>query len=139
MSFYTNTYDIERSAIPHDYRSDVYYSFFGKSNVNYISLEITRRLSGVHPEGKNIVVPLDKIVSVMDSFYTSTYRDVDKMTMMTISYIVDYIKSEYEIERQNNNLSIWVINHPPEYGMQRTPKIKLREKRVPPMIFNMNY
>lgn len=139
MSYYANKYDIERSVIPHDYRSDVYYSFFGKANVNYISSQITSRLNGVHPEGKNIIVPNDKIISVMDSFYKNTYRDVDKLTMMTISYIVDYIKNEYEIEKQNNNLNIWVINHPPEYGMQRTPTIKLKEKRPTPFLFNMNY
>jgi hypothetical protein len=138
-SFYTNNYDIERSAIPHDYRSNVYYAFFGKANVNYISSEITNRLDGSHPEGKNIIVPHDKILSIMDSFYSNTYKDVDKMTMMTISYIVDTISSEYQIEKQNNELDIWVINHPPEYGMQRTPKLKMREKRPTPFMFNMNY
>lgn len=139
MSFKSNVFDIERSVIPHDYRSDVYYSFFGKANIRHISFQVTSRLTGVHPEGKNIIVPDEKIISVMDSIYKNTYRDVDKMTMMTIAYIVDYIKSEYEIEKQNNNLNIWVINHPPEYGMQRTSKIKLREKKIPSLLFNMNY
>jgi hypothetical protein len=139
MSYYSDNFDIERSVIPHDYRRDVYYSFFGKSNVDYISNQITLRLIGVHPEGKNIIIPNDKIISVMDSIYKNTYKDVDKMTMMTISYITDYIKNEYETEAQNNKLNIWVINHPPEFGMQRTPKIKLREKRPAPMLFQMNY
>ena len=61
------------------------------------------------------------------------------MTVMTIGYIVDYISSEFEIEKQNRNLSIWVTNFLPEYNMRQTPKIKLREKRPTSMIFNMNY
>lgn len=139
MSYYSNSYDIERSAIPHDYRDNVYYKFFGKVNVNYISTEITTRLTGVHPEGKNIIIPTDKIISVMDSIYKNTYKDVDKMTMMTISYITGYVSSEFQTEQQNNNLNIWVINHPPEYGMQRTSKIKLREKRPNPTSYWTNY
>lgn len=139
MTFYTNTFDIERSVIPHDYRSDVYYRFFGKVNVDYISNQVTTRLHGVHPEGKNIIVSNDKIISVMDSIYKNTYKDVDKMTIMTVGYIVDYISAEFQTEQQNNNLNIWVINQPPEFQMQRTPQIKLREKRPATCNFNYNY
>lgn len=138
-SFYTNTYDIERSVIPHDYRADVYYTFFGKDNVNYISTEITKRLAGVHSDGKNIIVPNDTIFSVMDSMYKNTYKDVDKLTIMTIGYIVDYISAEFQTEQQNNNLNIWIINYPPSSGLQRTSKIKLREKRPNSGYFHMNY
>ena len=139
MSFHSNVYDNERAPIPRDYRSQVYYSFFGKANISYISNEITNRLTGVHPQGKNIIVPTETILSVMDSMYENTYRDVDKLTMMTISYIVEYISNEYEIEMQNSKLNAWVMTYPPEYGMQQVPQIKLREKRPAPMIFNMNY
>jgi hypothetical protein len=139
MNYQHNTHDIQRSSLPRDYRSDVYYVFFAKSTVDYISGEITRRLAGVHPEGKNIIVGDDKILSVMDSIYSNTFRDVDKMVVMTISYIVDYITNEYEIERQNNNLSVWVNSRMNDYGMDYTPQIKLRDKRPTPFLFNMNY
>jgi hypothetical protein len=138
-SFYADIFENQRNSVPTNYSEDVYYKFFGRQNVDFIANQITLRLRGVHPEGKNIIVPLEKIISVMDSIYNNTYRDVDKMTMMTISYIVDYISSEYEIEKQNKKLSIWVTNFLPEYRMQQTPKIKLREKRPATMIFNMNY
>jgi len=139
MTFYTNTFDIERNAVPQDHRVDLYYTFFGKNNVNYISSEITQRLRGVHPEGKNIIVPTEKIISVMDSIYKNTYRDVDKMTIMTVGYIVDYISGEYQIERQNNNLNIWITTFAPEFGLQQTSKIKLREKKINSGYFVMNY
>jgi hypothetical protein len=136
---FNNIHEIQRSSIPRDYRKDVYYTFFSKNTISYISDEITMRLKGVHPDGKNIIVSNEKIISVMDSIYKSTYRDVDKMVMMTISYIVDYISNEFQTERQNNNLNIWIGSRMNDYGMNYTPKIKLREKRPTPFIFNMNY
>lgn len=134
-----NIHEIQRSSIPRDYRKDVYYTFFSKNTISYISDEITMRLKGVHPDGKNIIVSDEKIISVMDSIYKSTYRDVDKMVMMTISYIVEYISNEFQTEKQNNNLNIWIGSRMNDYGMNYTPKIKLREKRPTPFIFNMNY
>ena len=139
MAYSKNRFDIERNVLTHDYRTDVFYVFFSRNNIDYISFEITKRLEGVHPDGKHIIVSEDNIISVMDSIYNNTFRDVDKMTMMVISFIVDTIRDEYEIERQNNDLNIWVTNFRPEYGLQQTSKIKLREKRPAPMIFNMNY
>jgi hypothetical protein len=139
MSFYSNHFDIERSVIPHNYSNDVYYTFFSKDNINYMSSQITLRLKGVHPEGKNIIVSNEKIISVMDSIYKSTFKDVDKMTMMTISYIVDYISSEFQTEQQNNKLNIWVTNFPNEYQMQQIPQIKLREKRPTNTTWSYNY
>ena len=139
MSYYIDKFDVERRPIPVDYRQDVYYRFFSKEYIEYISSSITLKLDSLHPEGKNIIVPNKTILSVMDSIYQNTYRDVDKMTMMTIEYIADYIRNEYEIESQNKKLSKWVINFLPEYKIQQTPKIKLREKRPTTGIFNMNY
>lgn len=139
MSFYHNTHDMNRGMVPRDVNENVYFYFFNKHNIDFISSQITSRLQGVHPEGKNIIVPYDKIISVMDSIYQTTFRDVDKMTMMTISYITDYIRNEFEMERQNNNLSIWVNNRPSEYGMERVPQIKLREKSLNSVNFMENY
>jgi hypothetical protein len=135
----SDTFDIERSPLPREVLKDVYYTFFSKSNVDFISEQITQRLEGVHPEKKHIIVPIPTILSVMDSIYTNTYRDVDKMTMMTISYLSDYIRNEYDIERQNSQLSNWVIQYTPDTGLQQHPQIKLRLKRPTPMIFNMTY
>ena len=138
ISYFSNPYEIERSAVPRDTR-DVFHSFFSISNVRYISEEITKRLAGVHPEGKNIIVADKQIISVMDSIYSNTYRDIDKMTIMTVGYIVDYVTSDIQTEEQNKKLSIWTTNFGPETGLRQFSKIKIREKRPTPMIFNMNY
>lgn len=136
--YYSNPYEIERSSIPRDTR-DVFYSFFSETNVKYISNEITRRLVGVHPQGKNIIVSDKQIVSVMDSVYKNTYRDIDKMTMMVVGYIVDYVSADFQTELQNQKLSIWTTNFGPETGLRQFSKIKVRERKGPSMVFNMNY
>jgi len=75
----------------------------------------------------------------MDSIYNSTYKDVQKMTMLTISYIVDAISTEFKMIEQNNKLNIWVTQYTDDWGIKQVAKIKVREKRPTPMIFNMNY
>ena len=130
----------ERNVLPRNYRKDLYYMFFSKRNLDFISNQITLRLEGVHPQGKHIIVPDDKILSVMDSIYNTAHIEIDGMTMMTISYIVDHIKNEYEIENQNKKLNKWVIQYTNDSntGLVSHPKIKIREKR-PAFTFNMNY
>lgn len=137
-SYYSNPYEIERSVIPRDTR-DVFYSFFSTQNVQYISSEITRRLAGVHSEGKNIIVSDRQIVSVMDSIYKNTYRDIDKMTIMTVGYLVDYVTADLQTEEQNKKLSIWTTNFGPETGLRQYSKIKVRDGGPSRFIFNMNY
>jgi hypothetical protein len=137
--YLSDNFDETRRVIPQDYREDCYYTFFSKQNIFNISLEITKRLKGVHPEGKNIIVSDENIISVMDSVYNATYKDVQKMTMMTIAYIVDAISTEFKTIEQNNKLSIWVTQYTDDWGIKQVPKLKMREKRPTPMIFNMNY
>jgi hypothetical protein len=138
-TYFSDEFDTNRRVIPQDYNDDCYYTFFSKRNILNISYEITRRLQGVHPDGKNIIVSDDNILSVMDSIYNNTYKDVQKMTMMTIAYIVDYITTEFKTIEQNNKLNIWVTQYTDDWGIKQVSKIKIREKRPTPMIFNMNY
>lgn len=138
LGYYSNPYEIERSVIPRDARS-VFHSFFSARNVQYISSEITRHLEGVHHEGKNIIVSDRQIISVMDSIYKNTYRDIDKMTIMVVGYIVDYVSADLQTEAQNKKLSIWTTNFGPETGLRQYSKIKIRERKGPSMVFNMNY
>lgn len=134
-----NIYNIERSSVPHSFEKELYYKYFSLKNIDYISSEITNRLKGVHPENKNIIVPESTIISVMDSMYYSTFRDFDKMTIMTINYIVEYITNEFAITKNNSSLNIWSINNVSEFDMDRVSKIKMREKRPSSFVFNMNY
>ena len=108
---------------------DTYDYFMSKPSVDLMSGEITRKLEGVNPDGKNIIVPDDTILSVADSMYESYKMDIKVLQEMTINYIVSSIKTEYQITENNNKLSIWVTKYDIDSGLQRINGIKLNNKR----------
>jgi len=138
-SSYLDSHQANRYNLPPNANKNVYFSLFTKTTIDYISDQITQRLDGVHPLGKNIIVPNKTIISVLDSHYTNYKRDTDALIMMTISYLVEYIKSEYQIEEQNKSLNIWITNFPESSGMRQHPEIKLRNKRPTPFQFHFTY
>jgi hypothetical protein len=138
----SNRYDNyvgERNALPIDARDDVYYNMFRPDSIKKMSQLITARLRGVHPLGLNIIVPDQSIVSVMDSFWHGYKRDSDLLPVMTVAYIVDYIKSEYQIEEQNRDLTAWVSIFPQSNGLRQHAPIKLRERRPTNFQFHYSY
>jgi len=136
---YFDGYQDYRYNLPADANPNVYYSLFNRHTFDYISNQITKRLEGVHPLNKNIIVNDETIKSVLDSHYSNYKRDPDVLIMMTISYIVDYIKSEYQIENQNRSLNIWVTNYPESSGIRQHAPIKLKNKRPTPFEFHYTY
>ncbi len=115
-------------------------SFFNRKTVNQISDEVTRLLHGVHPEGKNIIVPDETILSVMDSINQNNPRtSSDRYAQMTVAYITNYISNEFGVVSQNNKLNIDIIKYDDTYGIRQYPQIKLNRKRPTPLIFNYNY
>jgi len=106
-----------------------YDDIYSKETVSKISMEITKRLKGVHPEGKNIIIPVDTISSVIDAIYNkSPHVEFDVMVEMVINYAVNQVKTEYATIQQNNNLSIWVTNYDITSGLQRFSAPKLNNK-----------
>ena len=74
--------------------------FMSKPSIELMSREITRKLTGVHPEGKNIIVPEYSIRAVADSMYQNQRMEVKVMQEMTINFIINSIKSEILPVRQ---------------------------------------
>lgn len=106
-----------------------YNDIYSKETVSKISMEITKRLKGVHPEGKNIIIPIDTISSVIDAIYNkNTHAEFDVMVEMVINYTVNQVKTEYETIQQNNKLSIWTSNLDITSGMTRFSSPKLNNK-----------
>lgn len=134
-----NPWESERRQVVPVHYKETYYQVFSNDNIQFISNECTRRLAGVHPEGKNIIVSRENILNVLDTYYENGYHDPAATTMMTISYIVEAISNEFQTIANNNQLNIWVQQYTDDWGIKQVPKIKLREKRPTPMIFNMNY
>ena len=106
-----------------------YTDLFNKTSLNYMSYQITIRLDGVHPEGKNIVVPENMILSVADSFYQGTQNTLAMLQEMIILHIVDQIKTDYEITADNNKLDAWVMKYSMETGLKQFNDVKLNENR----------
>lgn len=106
-----------------------YNDIYSKETVSKISMEITKRLKGVHPEGKNIIVPVETISSVIDAIYDKTTQaEFDVMVEMVINYVVNQVKTEYATIQQNNKLSVWVTNYDVTSGLQRFSAPKLNNK-----------
>lgn len=113
------------------FNDDYYKSMFCPESIDWISNQITIRLRGVHPEGKNIVVPDKSISSVVDSYYNNGFwQDPNLVREQVTMHIVSQIKNEFEMYKINDNLSPWVQLLTADTGMQRiSSDIKLNEKR----------
>lgn len=114
--------------------------FFNSEVMNHISKDITKKLTGVHPQKKNIIVSKENILSVMDSIYEQNpHVTMEQKVGMVISFIVDQIKTEFETIEKNNALDIEVIKYSGEYGIRRYPILKTREKHPLYGIFDIRY
>lgn len=116
-----------RTALPRHHNA-VYQQITSPQTLKYISFEITNRLAGVMP-GRNIVVPDERIISVMDSFLNNMPMDPNIIVMSTISFIAQHIATDLAQEQQNNELSIWVESKPEAWGMARHDQIKTSNRR----------
>jgi hypothetical protein len=116
------------------------YSFLrSNESIDYISKTITKRLQGVHPDGKNIILPNVTINSVIDSFYENNPNTSGQVLQeMVINHIVNSIRTEFDTIQTNNKLSIWVQRYDTQTGLKRVPDIKLNNKTRKPM-FQMRY
>lgn len=108
-----------------------YTTLFSQASVNWMSAQITLRLKGVHPDGKNIVVPDNSILSVADSWYAGTQLTIEMIQEMVILHIVNQIRNDYELTQQNDKLSAWVQLYSMDTGLNKydTNMIKLNERR----------
>jgi hypothetical protein len=119
------------------YRYPVYQSFndknyknmFSEQSLQFMSNQITNRLKGVHPEGKNIVVPKETLLSVSDSYWNGNYTDIPTIQEQVIMYIVNSIRTDYGITSNNEKLSAWVQKYDMSTGLKRFNGIKLNEDR----------
>jgi hypothetical protein len=133
--------------------------FFSKENINKMSCKITELLMGVNKDNRPIVVPDKTICSVMSSVYQS-YRPetgdiysrynipksrenngIQRMMDEVINIITTDVKVNLGMEENNSKLTVWttVLGDFNEHGLRSHSKIKLRENRPMPMMFNMMY
>lgn len=132
---------------------------FSKSNIKKISYKITELLMGVNKDNRPIIVPDKTICSVMSSVYSNFRPETgdihtryivpkareqnytQRMMDEVINIITSHVRTSLGMEECNRNLSIWttVLGDFNKHGLQSHSKIKLRERRPDPMMFNMHY
>ena len=132
------------------------------SQENLLNLQkiITKSLEGVHPEGKNIIVPVENIQNVISNIYENVNRteigsiysrdviapakkrnDVETINKQSIQAIVNMLRSQFEMEANNKKLTVWntVYGDFNKEGLRGHAPIKLRNKHPQYMAFNMKY
>jgi hypothetical protein len=131
---------------------------FSDKNINKMSTVITQLLAGVDKKNRPIIVPDKTITSVLSgvrskfrpetgdmysryNFSSDRENDIDRIINEAINIIVTDIKDNADVLECNLKLNIWttVLGDFNEHGLRSHSKIKLREKRPTPMLFNMNY
>jgi hypothetical protein len=137
-----------------------YQSIWDTNRIIQIQGKITELLAGVDPKGRPIIVPIKTIGSVLSEVMNShrpqvgdiysryilpeieqTRNDVRDIIDRTIQIIVSQVRSEIETIESNNKLSIWSTLYGDfnKEGLRGHAPIKIRKKRVPEMMFQMNY
>ena len=117
-----------------------YTTLYNKGSVAWMSAQITLRLKGVHPQGKDIVVPDSSILSVADSFYRGTQLTVEMLQEMVILHVVSQVTNDYALLKQNDALSAWVMLYSMDTGLKQFSDVEshVNQKRRT-QFYNWNY
>jgi hypothetical protein len=120
-------------------KDPLYTSLYCDSSISWMSNQITARLKGVHPEGKDIVVPAETILSVADSYaHNGKYTDLELIKQQVVMMIVEHVINDFESTKVNNNLSVWNSIFTDDKGLTRKNDIKLNNRRRTPF-YSWNY
>ena len=130
---------------------------FSSGHIKTISTKITQLLDDLYDD-RRIAVPDKTIVSVLSSVSdayvpavgdmysrynipTPRVRAFADIVDRTINIITSQVRNDLEIQKHNATLTKWttILGDFNEQGLRSHPRIKIREKRPQPMLFNMNY
>jgi hypothetical protein len=133
------------------------YSVENLTNLQHI---IKTSLRGLHPEGKDIIVPIENIMNVVSNIFENANRtdigciysrdiipqktprnDVKTINEQSIQAICNMLRNQFETEANNKKLTVWntVYGDFNKEGLRAHPPIKLRNKHPQYMAFNMKY
>ena len=132
---------------------------FSKRTMNVIREKTSEYLVGVDPLGRKIIPSDNVMVNALYSVFRDhipqtgdiygrysirddlTRNDYSYIVDKTISLLVNGIRTDLEMQEQNEKLTIWttVLGEFNEHGLRSTPPIKLRHKRPDPILFHMKY
>ena len=123
--------------------NEIVKEFFSKNSLDYISKQCTLQLKGVDEQGRDIIIPDNRIIEVMNtvqqSYNFATGFDAPKMTPrqyidnminQCIERIVYDVSNTLQIEQCNMKKTVWstVLGDFNAQKLQSHSKINIRNK-----------
>ena len=132
---------------------------FTKRTLHLIQEKTAEYLTGVDPMGRKIIPSENVVTNALYSVFRdhipqtgdiygrysirddSTRDDYAYIVDKTISFLVKGIRTDVEMQEQNEKLTIWTTLYGDfnEHGLRSYPPVKLRNKRPDTMLFHMRY
>jgi hypothetical protein len=137
--------------------NEIIKKYFSQETVNFISTTVTTILK--QKLQKSIVVTDSNIINVMNDVYrgfrpptsdiysrytilsNENLNMISSMINQVVSIITNQIVNDFEITKNNLNLSKWVIKYGDEnpWKIRSHDIIKIRNNKPPAMLFHMKY
>ena len=133
--------------------------FFSIQNLRSISERLKDLLKCLRKDGRPMIVADRVIAHIMSEVFSKNRpqlgdiytifnvpaaeprNDLKTMNDMVVQIIFNNIKTEYEMEENNRGLTVWttVLGDFNKHGLRQYTDIKLNEKNINKVRFNMNY
>jgi len=132
---------------------------FSDENLDLVGAKIAELLKCLRKDGRPIIVARKVIAQVISQMQQNATRqigdiyalynipqeyirdDISRFNEMAIEFLYNQIKTDYEMEENNKKLTIWttLLGDFNEHGLRQYSTIKLNNKPINKLRFNMNY
>jgi hypothetical protein len=132
---------------------------FSNENIDMISNTLYDLLKCLRKDGRPIVFTRGVIGQTLSEIQQNAKRqigdiytvytippekprdDITRFNEMTIQFLYNQVKTEYEMDQANKRLTIWttLLGDFNEHGLRQYSTIKLNHKPINKLRFNMNY
>ena len=132
---------------------------FSNENLELLSTTLSDLLKCLRKDGRPIVITHGVIAQVLSQVQQNATRqigdiytlynipqarirdDITRFNEMTIEFLYNQIKTEYEMDENNKKLTIWttLLGDFNEHGLRQYSTNKLNHKPINKLRFNMNY
>jgi hypothetical protein len=132
---------------------------FSDENLKKIQAKLYTLLKCVRDDGRPIIVTLPTIANVLSQVQDNSFPelgdiytllqipgekvrdDISRMNDITTEFIYQQLKTEYEIENNNKKLTVWttLLGDFNEHGLRQYSQLRLNNKPINKVRFNMNY
>lgn len=138
--------------------------FFSPETVKFISNQATAGLRCLREDKRPIIVIDEVIAHAMSSVYTGYFYgksfehigdiytifqippeeprdDFKSLVLLTLNFIISQIRDEYQMQVNNEKLTVWttLLGDFNEHGLRQYSTLRINNKNINKVRFNMNY